>query len=126
MSSLTSSRRRVLGVCGTVALGSLGGCSGLLGSSDPVFTDVSVDGEEMVVDLVDDPEASVINVFMPNGDQRERHMIQAGEKQVTFLLCAAPGEEEYVPGDYRIVAGKRTDVVQETTFELTEEMLPDC
>lgn len=53
-------------------------------------------------------------------------MIQAGEKQVTFLLCAAPGEEEYVPGDYRIVAGKRTDVVQETTFELTEEMLPDC
>lgn len=114
----------MLHVC-AVALGSLSGCSGLLGNSKPVFTDVSVEGKKLVVTLVDEPEASVINVFMPDGDQREQTRIQAGQQRASFLLCAAPGEESYVPGTYRIVGGRGTEVVQETTIELTKAKLSD-
>jgi hypothetical protein len=120
------SRRQVLVTYGGLAFGGLSGCVELFGQSKPVFTDASVDGEYLVVDLTEDPQASVINLFDPKDNLRGRKRIRAGMKTVKFFLYESHiRATPYPPGTYRIVAGKKGKVMQESTIELSKSEIPD-
>lgn len=97
------SRRRVLQLTGGLVTGALSGCLGFLsGSNATVIKNVTYQGEQVVVHVPDDTNATAIDFRRPSDELLDTATIGRKSK-VTFSLyehTATP----YSPGDYTLVA----------------------
>lgn len=111
------SRRRLLGASGAALASATAGCSSLgpdgsqSGSPDSqsdVFTDISFEGQQMVVELQEGHSVERLNLIGPDGSEFASTKVSEGVNSVEFeLIDISPGIsgfEHYEPGEYSIVA----------------------
>lgn len=97
------SRRRVLQLTGAVTTGALAGCLGFLSSSKPsVFKNVSVEGEQIVIQLTDDTNADAIDFRSPSDELL--HTASIGRKSTVSFSLYKDTNTPYSSGDYTLVA----------------------
>lgn len=96
----------------------LGGCGetdtgdGVPSSDESsVFTAVTVDASDLVVELRDDHDVSEVTLVEPDGSLYARHATPSGVTTVRFQLIALEHgrAEHYTPGTYELVAHRGDD-----------------
>lgn len=110
------SRRAVLSLGAAGILSGLAGCSSITGqpatgtsrSDDGVFTDISFEGQQMVVELAEGHDVERLNLVDPKGKQFASVNVAAGANRVEFQLIeiepGLSGFDHYPPGVYELVA----------------------
>lgn len=109
------SRRALLGAGGLGLASLVAGCSSLDGSGSPsggpesdatVFTDISFEGQQMVVQLQEDHSVERLNLIGPEGSEYATSTVNTGETRVAIqIIRLSSGRvKHYTPGIHEILA----------------------
>lgn len=112
------SRRTMLSLGTAGVVSALAGCSSITGqsasgssNSDDVFTDISFEGQQMVVELAEDHDIKQVNLIDPRGGEFASQAVASGVTEIPFQILdienGISGFEHYQIGTYELV-GERT------------------
>lgn len=129
------SRRRILGASGAALASATAGCSSLgLGGSQSgspasesdVFTDLSFEGQQLVVELQEGHSVERLNLFSPEGSRYTTAAVSPGETRALLqvLRLSSGPARHYSPGKHRLVAVTEGNPVEtQVSFQPSLEFL---